>query len=133
MKILVTGSSGQLGQAIMNSSHDLEHEIVFTARTIMPSPSSRHQLLQLDVTDSEAVSEMVREQGIEVIINCTGYTDVARAETEPEKAYLLHEHAAANLALAAKENVIFGGRLGEYKYYDMDKVIEAAMNAFENQ
>jgi len=30
--------------------------------------------------------------------------------------------------LARKEaNVIFGGRLGEYKYYDMDKVIEAAM------
>lgn len=31
-------------------------------------------------------------------------------------------------ALAEKEtNVIFGGRLGEYKYYDMDKVIEAAL------
>ena len=29
--------------------------------------------------------------------------------------------------LAAKEkNVLFGGRLGQYKYYDMDKVIEAA-------
>ena len=34
--------------------------------------------------------------------------------------------------LAAKEeNVIFGGRLGDYKYYDMDKVIEAALNAVE--
>ena len=33
-------------------------------------------------------------------------------------------------ALAEKEeNVIFGGRLGEYKYYDMDKVIESAMAA----
>lgn len=29
--------------------------------------------------------------------------------------------------LAEKEgNVLFGGRLGQYKYYDMDKVIEAA-------
>ena len=28
---------------------------------------------------------------------------------------------------AAEGNVIFGGRLGEYKYYDMDKVIEAAL------
>lgn len=27
--------------------------------------------------------------------------------------------------------VIFGGRLGEYRYYDMDKVIDAAMNQFE--
>ncbi len=26
-----------------------------------------------------------------------------------------------------EENVIFGGRLGHYKYYDMDKVIEAAL------
>lgn len=33
---------------------------------------------------------------------------------------------------AAQEgNVIFGGRLGEYKYYDMDKVIESAMNLWE--
>lgn len=34
--------------------------------------------------------------------------------------------------LATKEeNVIFGGRLGDYKYYDMDKVIEAALNTVE--
>ena len=30
---------------------------------------------------------------------------------------------------AAEQNVIFGGRLGEYRYYDMDKVIEAALKA----
>ena len=30
--------------------------------------------------------------------------------------------------LADKEkNIIFGGRLGEYKYYDMDQVIEAVL------
>ena len=35
--------------------------------------------------------------------------------------------------LAQQENnVIFGGRLGDYKYYDMDKVIAAALNAVEN-
>lgn len=27
----------------------------------------------------------------------------------------------------AEENVIFGGRLGNYQYYDMDKVVEAAL------
>ena len=26
-----------------------------------------------------------------------------------------------------EENVIFGGRLGEYKYYDMDAVVESAL------
>lgn len=36
--------------------------------------------------------------------------------------------------LAAQEkNVIFGGRLGDYKYYDMDKVIEAALKLCEEE
>ncbi|MDY6357081.1 MAG: UDP-galactopyranose mutase [Catonella sp.] len=35
-------------------------------------------------------------------------------------------------ALAEKEsNVVFGGRLGEYKYYDMDKVIRVALDKAE--
>jgi len=37
-------------------------------------------------------------------------------------------------ALAEKEEkVIFGGRLGEYRYYDMDKVILAAFEAVDKQ
>lgn len=36
--------------------------------------------------------------------------------------------------LASQEkNVIFGGRLGKYKYYDMDKVIEAALQAVSEE
>ena len=30
-----------------------------------------------------------------------------------------------------EENVIFGGRLGDYKYYDMDKVVAAALDRLE--
>ena len=37
-------------------------------------------------------------------------------------------------ALAAKETgVHFGGRLGEYKYYDMDAVINAALEAASSE
>ena len=37
-------------------------------------------------------------------------------------------------ALADKEgNVIFGGRLGQYKYYDMDKVIISALDAVKKE
>lgn len=32
-----------------------------------------------------------------------------------------------------ENKVIFGGRLGEYKYYDMDKVIESALNFVEKE
>ena len=46
-----------------------------------------------------------------------------------EKNQALYQKYAA---LASQEkNVIFGGRLGEYKYYDMDKVIESAFRAAE--
>lgn len=46
-----------------------------------------------------------------------------------------------NLELYAKyvkkaetiSNVIFGGRLGEYKYYDMDKVIASALTLVEKE
>ena len=32
-----------------------------------------------------------------------------------------------------EENIIFGGRLGEYKYYDMDAVIASALECARNQ
>ena len=45
-----------------------------------------------------------------------------------EKNQALYEKYATK---AKDENIIFGGRLGEYKYYDMDKVIESAMNMWK--
>ena len=38
----------------------------------------------------------------------------------------IYQEMLAKLAEAEPE-VIFGGRLGEYKYYDMDQVIAAAL------
>lgn len=34
---------------------------------------------------------------------------------------------------AQEKNVLFGGRLGQYKYYDMDKVVRAALAMVEEQ
>ena len=42
------------------------------------------------------------------------------------KLYLSYKELAEK-----EENVVFGGRLGEYKYYDMDTVIESALTAVE--
>ena len=33
----------------------------------------------------------------------------------------------------AEPGVIFGGRLGEYEYYDMDKVIEVALDVVSRE
>lgn len=46
-----------------------------------------------------------------------------------EKNQTLYQQYAQKAA--QESHVIFGGRLGEYKYYDMDKVIESAMNLWE--
>ena len=35
--------------------------------------------------------------------------------------------------LAEQENVLFGGRLAEYKYFDMDKTIESALDFAKNE
>ena len=56
-----------------------------------------------------------------------------------EKYYCVNDESNNKLAdeykkLALKEeNVIFGGRLAEYKYYDMDDVIKSAFDIFENE
>ena len=42
-------------------------------------------------------------------------------------------YAAYKKLADAEPGVIFGGRLGEYKYYDMDKVIEVALSVAKNE
>lgn len=49
---------------------------------------------------------------------------------DDENSHLYEQYAA----LAQKEkNVIFGGRLGSYRYYDMDKVIAAALECVKKE
>ena len=39
----------------------------------------------------------------------------------------------AELAKNTDDKVIFGGRLGQYKYYNMDQVIAAALDAVNDE
>ena len=58
-----------------------------------------------------------------------------KEKIEAEYAALTEEEQYQKYAeLAGKEeNVIFGGRLAEYKYYDMDKVIESAFKLIDKE
>ena len=42
-------------------------------------------------------------------------------------------YAGYKALASAEKNVIFGGRLGEYKYYDMDQVIAAALDMADKE
>ena len=101
MKILVTGSRGQLGQAIMHSSHINEHEFIFSAR---PTGDTCSDFRPLDITDPAAIDDLVRKEEIDVIINCASYTNVPQEENEPDAARKANVESVAYLARAAKAN-----------------------------
>ena len=75
---------------------------------------------ELDITDRSAVRAMVQSQGIDVIVNCAGYTNVEGAEDHSDLAEKLNAEAVENLGVAMKEvdgllvhistDYVFGGK-----------------------
>ncbi len=95
MNILVTGANGQLGNEMQLVSKGSEHRFIFT--------DVADGYIKLDITSLDAIREMVRQEKIDVIVNCAAYTNVDKAETDFAMADLLNNTAAENLAVAAKE------------------------------
>ena len=91
LNILITGANGQLGRSLQRLGGVSPHNYICT------------DVAELDITDAGAVLRAVREQGIDVIVNCAAYTDVEKAEEAEARADLLNHKAAGNLAAAAKE------------------------------
>ena len=92
MNILVTGANGQLGSCIRDIAAGSTDNYIFT------------DVAELDITDREAVKRMVKDNDVEVVINCAAYTNVDKAEDDVEFATILNADAVANLAEAVKEN-----------------------------
>ena len=61
------------------------------------------ETLHLDITDLEAVRQMVAGHKVEAIVNCAAYTNVDAAETNEALAEKLNAEAPENLAKAMKE------------------------------
>lgn len=141
--ILVTGSNGQLGMEIRNLAlgRDIvpgrEHDntcsrivnaddcFLFTARHELPYMETE----TLDITDLDAVREMIEVNAIDIIVNCAAYTDVEKAEGNFEEADLQNHIAVDNLAEAAREfgitlihistDYVFGGESSK-PYTELD-------------
>lgn len=99
MNILVTGANGQLGNEMRIVAKESGDRYVFTD-VVMPEGV---ETTFLDITDLGAVRSVVKEYGIDAIVNCAAYTNVDAAESNFETAERLNAVAPENLAMAMKE------------------------------
>ena len=83
-KILLTGMNGQVGHALKTKL--TEYEVIALSRE------------QLDLTKVHDIRRVVREIKPNVIINPAAYTEVDKAESEPELAFAINVTAAQILA-----------------------------------
>ncbi|MDY5968511.1 MAG: sugar nucleotide-binding protein, partial [Bacteroidales bacterium] len=95
MNILVTGANGQLGNAMQLATKDSKDRYIFT--------DVCEGYAFLDITDSDAIGKMVKENEVKCIVNCAAWTDVDKAETCEAAANKLNALAPQYLAKAMKE------------------------------
>ena len=91
MKILVTGSKGQLGREIrdLTSFYDCS-QFIFK------------DLPELDICDFNLLKNFIDANNINVIINCAAYTNVDRAEEYMENAKKVNSDGVLNLVNVLK-------------------------------
>lgn len=114
MNVLVTGANGQLGNEMRIVAKDSKDKLIFTDVCDEHSESVEmlHKLAgdgiettttKLDITDLDAIRNMVKEKDVKVIVNCAAFTNVDGAETNQDLAELLNAKAPENLAITMKE------------------------------
>ncbi len=92
MVVLVTGSSGQLGQALQFIAPNYpEVKFIFCDSK------------ELDITQKDNCFEVFKKYNPNYCINAAAYTAVDKAESEPEKTHLINVIGAKNLAEVCKE------------------------------
>ena len=95
-QVLVTGANGQLGLAIKAATAAYpELSFVFAGKK------------ELDVTSPGQIEVFFKANRFDFCINAAAYTQVDKAEDEPEAAYLLNETAPRLLAEACKKHGVF--------------------------
>src|SRR5258705_451500 len=87
MRVLVTGASGQLADAVLRAFAD--REVV------------AHTRAMLDVTDIDAVTRAVDQARPDAIVNCAAFNQVDAAEDRPRDAFAVNAFAVRTLARAA--------------------------------
>ena len=91
MRVAIIGANGQLGT-------DLVHAFDRDGATVIGLTHA-----DVEITNLHSVSQVLREQQPDVIVNTAAMHHVETCEREPEKAFAVNAIGPRNLALAARE------------------------------
>ena len=103
MKVLVTGVGGQLGYDVMNELAKRGHTGI--GSDILPEVTNLDmEYVQMDITDTDSVNEVVDRIAPDAVIHCAAWTAVDAAEDEEniEKVRAINAKGTDNIAKACK-------------------------------
>ncbi len=102
MKVLVTGVGGQLGYDVMNELIKRGHTAI--GSDILDSVPQDYEYIKLDITDKQAVSEVITDIKPDAVIHCAAWTAVDAAEDEENqpKVFAINRDGTRNIAEACK-------------------------------
>ena len=111
INLLVTGSSGQLGQCLK--------QLLLSATDISCYFAAREDL---DITNSDELQRFFSDHNFDYCINTAAYTNVEKAESEQKEAFLINAEGAYSLAKACKKhNVVLLHISTDYVFDGMAK------------
>ncbi len=143
MKILITGASSQPGFKATIEALRRGHEVIGLHRTNpIPVEHERLQKVQMDITDTIALKDLILRVRPEVVMHIAAYGDVDGCERDKQTAWSVNVRATMALAEAAEvvkafviylsTDYVFDGERGNYKedeppnpvnYYGLTKLM----------
>ncbi|OCA99773.1 dTDP-4-dehydrorhamnose reductase [Clostridium beijerinckii] len=103
MKILITGSKGQLGNELLDIIKSGKAEIGEVSEVIKESEVIALDVDELDITNLEHVKSKIDDLKPDVIINCAAATNVDGCESNEDFAFKVNSIGPRNLAIASEE------------------------------
>lgn len=94
MRLLVIGSSGQLGKSIITRLKKYQYDVICLNKR------------QLDISDKKNVAFKINETAPDLVINAAAYTNVDKAEKSFESAFKVNASGPLNIVDACKEKLI---------------------------
>lgn len=91
MKVLVTGTKGQLGYDVVNELEKRGHTAVAV------------DIEEMDITDAVSVERVITEAEVEAVIHCAAYTAVDAAEDNVEICRRVNAEGTKNIAKVCKK------------------------------